>query len=268
MQAATTTPASQKIEFRGSHGTQLAARVDLPRSDPRAYALFAHCFTCGKDTVAASRISRSLTRNGIAVLRFDFTGLGQSGGDFGNTDFSSNITDLVNAADYLRTTFRAPSILVGHSLGGAAVLAAAREIPEVRGVATIGAPAAPSHVTHLLGESASEIERNGEAIVKLAGRPFRIRRQFLDDIAAQPQAQRIATLGVPLLVMHSPTDDTVGIDNARLIFDTARHPKTFIALDGADHLVTHPDDAKYIADVLAVWAHRHTGPSRRRSRAV
>jgi putative redox protein len=248
---------STKLEFPGSQGSPLAARLDLPESTPRAYALFAHCFTCSKDVLAAARISRALTDFGIAVLRFDFTGLGQSGGDFANTNFSSNIEDLVHAADFLRERFAAPSLLIGHSLGGAAVLAVTHRIPEVRAVATIGAPADPDHLAHLLRESRAEIEACGEAEVQLAGRTFRIRRQFLDDIAAQPQAERIRTLGAALLVMHSPVDSTVDADNARRIYDAARHPKSFVALDGADHLLTKPVDAAFAAGMLATWASRY-----------
>lgn len=248
---------SERIEFVGSHGTPLAGRLDLPGDRPRAFALFAHCFTCGKDVLAASRIARALTDHGIAVLRFDFTGLGGSAGDFANTDFTSNVGDLVRAAGHLRDHRTAPTILVGHSLGGAAVLAAAEQIPEVRAVATIGAPADTEHVLHLLAGSRHEIEENGEAEVVLAARPFRIRRQFLDDITGQPQAARIRRLRTPLLVMHSPTDETVGIENARRIFDVARHPKSFVALDGADHLLTRPPDARFAASVLAAWASRY-----------
>ncbi|MFB9838542.1 alpha/beta hydrolase family protein, partial [Actinoallomurus acaciae] len=185
---------SRRLEFAGSHGLPLAARLELPEGTPRAYALFAHCFTCGKDVVAAARIARALAGSGIAVLRFDFTGLGGSGGDFANTGFTSNIEDLVCAADHLRAEFAAPSLLIGHSLGGAAALAAARRVPEVRAVAAIAAPADPEHVLRLLGDGRDEIARRGEAEVVLAGRAFRIRREFLDDIAAQPQAERIATL--------------------------------------------------------------------------
>ena len=248
-----------RVEFVGSQGTALAARLEVPTEQPKGYALFAHCFTCSKDGAAAARISRTLTEFGIAVLRFDFTGLGGSKGDFGNTNFSSNIEELVLAADHLRAHFDGPSILIGHSLGGAAVLAAAAAIPEVRAVATIAAPADPEHVLHLLGDSRMAIEHEGDADVVLAGRTFRIRRQFLDDIAAQPQAERIAQLRAALLVMHSPTDELVGIDNARRIFDTARHPKSFVALDGADHLLTKPADSRYVAAVLATWAARYTG---------
>jgi uncharacterized OsmC-like protein/alpha-beta hydrolase superfamily lysophospholipase len=255
---------SEKVEFVGSQGVPLAARLELPDRRPRAYALFAHCFTCGKDAVAAARIARALTAFDIAVLRFDFTGLGGSGGDFGNTDFTSNIEDVTLAADHLRENFTAPSILIGHSLGGAAVLAAKHRIPEARAVATIAAPAAPEHVLRLLAGSRAEVEQRGEADVVLGGRTFRIRKQFLDDIAAQPQAERIATLGAALLVMHSPTDELVDVDNARRIFDAARHPKSFVALDGVDHLITEPGDAEYVSAVLAAWATRYAlGPAAR-----
>ncbi|MEU0600653.1 alpha/beta hydrolase [Streptomyces sp. NPDC006393] len=252
-----------RVEFTGSQGRSLAARLDLPDAAPRAYALFAHCFTCGKDSVAAARVSRAMARREVAVLRLDFTGLGESDGDFGNTDFSSNVEDLVRAADHLRQRFTAPALLVGHSLGGAAVLAAARRVPEVRAVATIGAPADPAHVAHLLAGSRAEIERTGEARVRLGGRVFRIRREFLDDIAEQPQAARIARLGAPLLVMHAPEDELVGVENARLIFDAARHPKSFVALDGANHLLTAPRDAEFVAEVLAAWCGRYIGASAR-----
>jgi putative redox protein len=236
---------SRRIEFTGSQGEPLAARLDLPESTPRAYAVFAHCFTCSKDTLAAARISRALTDFGIAVLRFDFTGLGASGGDFANTNFSSNVEDLVCAADHLREQFAAPSILIGHSLGGAAVLAVAHQVPEVRAVATIGAPADPGHIAHLFRDGHADIDERGEAEVCLAGRTFRIRRQFLDDIAAQPQADHIRRLGSALLVLHSPTDETVEVDNARRIFDTARHPKSFVAIDGA-RSPAHPPRRRHL----------------------
>ncbi|MEV6057018.1 alpha/beta fold hydrolase [Streptomyces sp. NPDC052107] len=255
---------SKKVEFTGSQGAPLAARLELPEGKPQAYALFAHCFTCGKDQVAATRISRALTAFGIAVMRFDFTGLGGSGGDFANTHFSSNVDDLVLAAEYLGTRFEAPTFLIGHSLGGAAVLAARHRIPQVRAVATIAAPFSPDHVLRLLGRNRAEIERQGQAEVMLAGRTFRIQRQFLNDIAAQPQAERIANLKAALLVLHSPTDELVDVDNARRIFNTARHPKSFIALDGANHLLTKAADAEYVATVLAAWAGRYAlGPADR-----
>lgn len=246
-----------KVEFAGSQGTSLAARLDSPDEEPRAYALFAHCFTGGKDHLAAAHISRALAECGIAVLRFDFTGLGASKGDFGNTDFTSNVDDVVHAADYLREQHAAPALLVGHSFGGAAVLAARHRVPEVRAVATIGAPASPDHVLHLFGDARTEIERRGEAEVNIGGRAFRIRRKFLDDIADQPQARRIEGLRAALLVLHSPTDVIVDIDNARRIFDTARHPKSFVALDGADHLLTRKVDAEYLATVVTAWAGRY-----------
>ncbi len=248
---------SEKVAFAGSGGASLAGRLDLPDAQPRAFALFAHCFTCSKDVLAASRIANALTGFGIAVLRFDFTGLGGSGGDFANTNFTSNIADLVSAANYLRNTHTAPTILVGHSLGGTAVLAAAEHIPEVRAIATIGAPSDTEHLLQLLAESRHEIEAAGEAEICLAARPFKIRRQFLDDITNQPQADRIRHLNAALLVMHSPTDETVGIDNARSIFDVARHPKSFVSLDGADHLLTRPADARFAASMLANWASRY-----------
>jgi putative redox protein len=247
----------QRVTFTGTGGEVLAGRLDLPAGPPRAVALFAHCFTCGKDVVAASRISRALTERGIAVLRFDFTGLGESDGEFANSTFSSNITDLVRAADHLRATMAAPALLVGHSLGGAAVLAAAQRIPEVRAVATIGAPADPAHVAGLFRHDRADIEATGEATVYLAGRPFRVRREFLADVAGQPQTARITNLNRALLVLHAPGDDIVGIDNARQIFEAARHPKSFVSLDGADHLLSRRGDAAYAATVIAAWADRY-----------
>ncbi|GAA1903353.1 hypothetical protein GCM10009716_11660 [Streptomyces sodiiphilus] len=253
-----TSPHSRKLSFAGAHGDCLAARLELPADrEPVAYALFAHCFTCGKDLPAATRIARGLAARGIGVLRFDFTGLGRSGGDFAHTNFSSNVEDLVLAADALRQEYRAPSLLIGHSLGGAAVLAAAERIEGVRAVATVAAPADPGHVEHLLSEATAEIRERGEAEVRLAGRTFLIRRQFLDDIADQPQRDRIGGLGVPLLVLHSPQDELVDVDNARLIFEAARHPKSFVALDGADHLLSGREDPGWVADLLAVWVRRH-----------
>lgn len=248
---------TERVEFTGSLGSTLAGRLELPARTPRAFAVFAHCFTCGKDAIAASRVSRALTDHGIAVLRFDFTGIGASDGDFANTNFSSNCADVVEAARHLRDHYRAPSILVGHSLGGAAVIAAAEHLPDTRAVVTIGAPADTEHLQHLLVRNREEIEERGEAEVTLAGRSFRIRRQFLDDIAAQPQAQRIRKLGAALLVMHSPTDETVDVDQARRIFEQARHPKSFIALDGADHLLTKPAHADFVASMVSVWADRY-----------
>ncbi len=237
----------------------MAGRLELPEGEPRAYALFAHCFTCTKDIFAAGRIAEALASHGIAVLRFDFTGLGGSGGDFGHTNFSSNVQDLIEAANFLRECYAAPKILIGHSLGGAAVLAAAPQVPEAVAVATIGAPADPAHVTHLFTEERAEIETRGEAEVLLAGRPFRIRKQFLDDVARQNGAANLAKLGKALLLFHAPRDQIVGIENAGLIFQAARHPKSFVSLDDADHLLTRRADAIYVGDVLAAWAARYVG---------
>jgi len=254
----------EKVTFPGSQGAALAGRLELPESEPRAYALFAHCFTCTKDIFAAGRIAEGLARNGIAVLRFDFTGLGASEGDFAHTNFTSNLEDLVKAADFLRTRFQAPKILIGHSLGGAAVLAAADRVPEAVAIATIGAPADPGHVAHLFTDKRVEIETTGEAEVLLSGRPFRIRRQFLEDVAQHGNADKLARLGKALLIFHAPRDQIVGIENAGLIFQAARHPKSFVSLDDADHLLTRRADAVYVAEVLAAWAARYIGAADKR----
>lgn len=248
---------SEKLEFPGSQGHVLAARLDTPAGHIRAYALFAHCFTCGKDILAASRIAQALNAHGIGVLRFDFTGLGASDGEFANTNFSSNVGDLVKAADFLRETRSAPKMLIGHSLGGAAILAAAGQVPEATAVVTIGAPCDPGHVAHLFANSREEIEAKGEAEVMLAGRKFSIQRQFLEDIEQQTQARRIANLKKALIVFHAPGDDTVSIDNASQIFLAAKHPKSFVSLDDADHLLSRPVDSIYVADVMAAWADRY-----------
>lgn len=248
---------SERFDFPGSSGHLLAGRLELPEGTPTAYALFAHCFTCGKDVAAAARIARALAGRGIAVLRFDFTGLGASGGEFANTSFSSNVADLVAAADALRRTRAAPSLLVGHSFGGAAVLAAAGQVAEAKAVVTIAAPFDPAHVRHLLGDGVAAIEADGEARVTLAGRSFPIRRQFLDDLAAQDQVRRIGDLRRALLVLHAPRDEYVGIENAAAIFGAAKHPKSFVSLDDADHLLTRRADAAYVADLLACWAARY-----------
>jgi putative redox protein len=247
----------ERFDFPNPQGHTLAALLDRPDGPVRAVALFAHCFTCGKDNKAARFIAQGLKLRGIAVLRFDFTGLGASEGEFANTTFSSNVDDLVAAADHLRKNVGAPAILIGHSLGGAAVLAASHRIPDARAVVTIAAPFDPSHVAGLLGDRVDEIKAKGEVEVSLAGRPFRIRRELLDDIAEQKLSGRIADLHKALLVFHSPTDDTVGIDNASKIFLAAKHPKSFISLAGADHLLRKPSDAIYVAHVVAAWAERY-----------
>lgn len=248
---------TQTFEFENENGTTLAGRLELPDGEPCAFAVFAHCFTCGKDVAAATRVSRGLAARGIAVLRFDFTGLGNSDGDFANTDFSSNVQDLVAAARALEEHFEAPRLLVGHSLGGAAVLVAAHELPEVRAVATIAAPSEPAHVEHLVGRSLAGLAPDEEATVELAGRPFRMKRRFLDDVRAQAGPERLAELGRALLVMHAPTDELVSIEHARAIYEAARHPKSFVSLDDADHLLSRRADSEYAADVLAAWAARY-----------
>jgi uncharacterized OsmC-like protein/fermentation-respiration switch protein FrsA (DUF1100 family) len=245
-----------KLEFPGTDGLTIAGLLETPDDNPQAFALFAHCFTCGKDVVAASRIARSLVARGYAVLRFDFTGLGSSDGDFANSNFSSNIADLVHAADYLREHYRAPALLIGHSLGGAAVLAAAHAVPEAVGVVTIGAPATPEHVTRQFACDLETIEAQGSAQVSLAGRPFTIKKQFLDDLEEQNQQGKIAQLKKALLVFHSPVDLTVSINEAEKIYRTAKHPKSFVSLDDADHLLTKARDSEYVATITAAWASR------------
>src|SRR4030088_821115 len=221
---------TERFQFTGEGGHQLAAALDLPDGEPSAYALFAHCFTCGKDVLAAKRIATALAAKGIAVLRFDFTGLGSSEGDFANATFTSNVADLVRAADHLRATRQAPAILIGHSLGGAAILAAAGQIPDARAVVTIAAPPDPAHVTGLFRDRIDDIRKHGKVEVSLAGRPFHITSEFLDDIAEHHLMEHVTKLHKGLLIMHSPTDDTVGIDNATDIFLAATHPKSFVSL--------------------------------------
>jgi uncharacterized OsmC-like protein/alpha/beta superfamily hydrolase len=248
---------SEKFTFPNATGEQLAATLDMPLGKPTAFALFAHCFTCGKDNLAARRIAERLTIHGIAVLRFDFTGLGASQGEFANTHFSSNVEDLVAAADHLRKVYAAPAILIGHSLGGCAVLAAAHRIAEARAVVTIAAPYDPSHVVGLFKDKVDQIKAQGEVEVALAGRPFTIKREFLDDVAAKKLDECLVNLRKALLVFHSPTDELVGIDNASHIFGAAKHQKSFVSLAGADHLLSRKDDAVYVANVIAAWAERY-----------
>src|ERR1700710_849520 len=248
---------TERFQFPGSEGQQLAAALELPEGETLAYALFAHCFTCGKDVLAAKRIAVALAAKGIAVLRFDFTGLGSRGGDFANSTFSSNVADLVRAADHLRQTRKAPAILIGHSLGGAAILAAAGQIPDAKAVVTIAAPSDPAHVTHLFGDRIEDIRTQGKIEVQLAGRPFQIKREFLDDVAEHHLMAHVTKLHKALLVMQSPTDDTVGIDNATRIFVAAKHPKSFVSLPDADHLLSDRRNSMYAADVIAAWAERY-----------
>ena len=246
-----------RASFKGSAGLELSARLDLPAGSVRAFALFAHCFTCGKDVLAAKRIAAGLAAAGVGVLRFDFTGLGSSEGEFANTNFSSNIEDLVSAAGYLRDNFAAPAILIGHSLGGAAVLAAAHAIPEARAVVTIGAPADVGHVLKQFGSSLEEIRNKGEAQVTLAGRRFSIRHGFIVDAEEHRLADRIRSLGKALLVMHAPRDTVVDIENASKIFLAAKHPKSFVSLDDADHLLSDAGSSAYAARVIDAWASKY-----------
>ncbi len=248
---------TERLTFTGHAGTELAARLDLPEGPHLATALFAHCFTCSKDIPAAKRISQRLAGAGIAVLRFDFTGLGHSEGEFENTSFNSNVADLVHAADALAERDMAPALLVGHSLGGAAVLAAARRIESARAVATIGAPYDPQHVTHNFDDALEEIDAQGTAEVDLGGRPVRIGRDFVESVKAESLTEEIRGLRRALLVLHAPRDSIVGIDNAAEIFKTAKHPKSFVTLNEADHLVTDPKDAEYAAEVIAAWTTRY-----------
>ncbi len=250
-------PRIHRVTFPGGSGHELAARLDLPAGPPSAFALFAHCFTCGKDLRSAGALAAALTEAGFGVLRFDFTGLGSSDGDFANTDFTSNAADLFAAIDFLRREYRAPQLLVGHSLGGAAVLSVAGDVPEVRAVATIGAPADTEHVTHLFDDALGTIETDGEACVTVAGREFTITDDFVADLREQRLLELVGAMRTPLLVLHSPIDEVVGVDNARLLFDAARHPKSFVALDEADHLISDPADARFAASVIAAFAERH-----------
>ena len=250
--------ASKRINFPGAQGVKLAAVLETPDGDdPRAFALFAHCFTCTKDIFSARYVTAGLARRGFAVLRFDFTGLGASEGEFANTNFSSNVQDLLCAAEFMRAELKAPRVIVGHSLGGAAVLAAAGEIPELRAVVSIAAPAEPAHVQNLFTDAKQKIQMEGEAEVLLAGRPFKIKKQFLDDIEGTKLADKIRAMNKALLIFHSASDKTVGIENARKIYEAARHPKSFISLDGADHLLSDKRDAAYVSEVLAAWAGKY-----------
>lgn len=246
-----------RINLPGSSGHELSARLDQPAGVVRGYALFAHCFTCSKDTIATRSIAGRLASLGFGVLRFDFTGLGSSEGDFASTDFTSNVEDLVRAADYMREHFAAPTVLIGHSLGGSAMLAAAHRIPEAKAVATIAAPADVAHVLQHFHAKLPDIERDGQATVTLAGRQFQISRELVEDARGQVLTDHVANLRKALLVLHSPVDQTVGIDHATKLFVTAKHPKSFVTLDRADHLISDQRDAVYIAEVISAWASRY-----------
>ena len=250
---------NELFEFEGEQGSRLIGKLDLPDGPPHSHALFAHCFTCTKESLAAVRIGRALAGQGIGVLRFDFTGLGQSGGDFADSTFSGSVKDVLAAARAMRNASIEPALLIGHSLGGAAVLAAAADLPNVKAIATIGAPFDVQHVTRLFGEDLQTLLEQGEAEVKLGGRPFKMRRSFIDDLGAHDQGQRIGGLRRALLVLHAPMDRTVDIDNAAQIFQAARHPKSFVSLDDADHLLTRSADSAYAAEVISAWATRYVG---------
>ena len=251
-------PVTERVEFENGRGQTLAARLERPAATPKACALFAHCFTCSKDVHAATRVSRALTRRGYAVLRFDFTGLGHSEGEFANENFSSNVEDLLAASAWLATHHGAPRLLVGHSLGGAAVLAAAGHLPSVLAVATIAAPSAVGHLEDLLGSRADRAKAVGEVMVNLGGRTWPLTRQFLDDLENHALLDRVRELqGRALLLYHAPADPVVGIEHAKRLFEAAHHPKSFLSLDDADHLLSRPEDAEYVAATLAAWASRY-----------
>lgn len=247
----------KRITFPGHDGSELAARLDLPAGPHLATAIFAHCFTCGKDINAARRIAARLAAMGIAVLRFDFTGLGHSGGEFANTSFSSNVQDLVCAATWAQQQGMAPSLLIGHSLGGAAVIKAARLLDGIEAVATIGAPFDPAHVNRHFEEILPQINRDGQAKVELSGRSFTIGKSFIDDTGNGVLGEALGQLNAALLVMHAPLDKIVSVESAGKIFMAARHPKSFVSLDNADHLISRPEDAEYAANVIASWAARY-----------
>ena len=256
-----------KVEFHNNQGETLAGLLETPDSyqnddTEKRYAIFAHCFTCSKDVAAASRISRSLAAKGIAVFRFDFTGLGNSDGDFANTNFSSNVEDLLAAAKMLEEEYQAPSLLIGHSLGGAAVLNAAHHLPKVKAIATIGSPATADHVQHLFLEAVPELEEKGEARVRIGLREFNIKKQLLDDLNQNTSADHIGNLRRPLLIFHSPIDKIVSVDEAAKIYTAAKHPKSFISLDNADHLLSNREDSEYVGATLAAWAERYIGLSK------
>lgn len=246
-----------KATFYNAAGESLAGLLETPEGPTSAYALFAHCFTCSKDLTSASRITRALARQGVAVLRFDFTGLGNSDGDFSNTNFSSNLQDLLCAAEFLEKHYESPKLLIGHSLGGAAVLAVAQRLPSIKAVATIGAPATAGHVRHLFADSHEEIMQKQSAQVELNGRQFMIKRQFIDDLEQYNTLDHISALQKALLIFHSPLDQTVSIDEAARIYTAAKHPKSFVSLDNADHLLSRRQDALYVANVLSAWAARY-----------
>ncbi|MEH0155581.1 alpha/beta fold hydrolase [Limibacter armeniacum] len=249
---------TKSISFPNFEGQQLSAKLDLPVDQhPKTFAIFSHCFTCNKNLSAVRNISQSLTQNGIGVLRFDFTGLGDSEGDFSDTNFSTSVDDLIAAAKFLENNYVAPSLMVGHSLGGAAVIFAGSRLDSIKAIATIGAPSDPEHVQHLLKEGMEEIQQLGEATVRIGGRPFKVKKQLIDDLNQQAMYPLLKHLRKGLLVMHSPQDKIVDISNAARIYETAYHPKSFVSLDGADHLMSNPEDSRYAGTVIAAWAKKY-----------
>lgn len=253
---------SEKLDFTSQRGVRLSARLERPEGEVRAFALFAHCFACSKNSLAAVRIARRLAASGISTMRFDFTGVGESEGEFGQQPFSADISDVRTAADFMASRGMSPQLLVGHSLGGTAALAAAVGMPDVRAVVVIGSPFDASHVTQLFASELNEIIEQGEAPVRLGEHTFRLSREFVDDLSRQSPATRIRQLDRALLVLHAPHDRVVGIDNATAIFEAALHPKSYVSLDTADHLLTDAADASYVADVIAAWASRYIQPRR------
>ena len=248
----------QKVTFINNEGQHLSGRLELPvDQQPHNFAIFAHCFTCNKNLLAVKNISRALTSNGFGVLRFDFTGLGESDGDFSDTNFSGNVEDLVSAASFLKVNYKSPTLIIGHSLGGAAAIFAASQIDSIKAVATVAAPSNPKHVQHLLHSSLEEIQANGKAVVNLGGRNFTIKKQFIDDLEANGLSQATKNLRKPILVMHSPQDTIVNIMNAEEIYKAAHHPKSFVSLDGADHLLSNKADSVYVGNVISSWAKRY-----------
>ncbi len=249
---------TKKIHFTNTGGQNLSAKIELPGNDKiKHFAIFAHCFTCNKNLSAIRNISHSLNEYGIAVLRFDFTGLGESEGEFEETNFSSNVQDLIDASKFLKNEYRTPSLLIGHSLGGAAVIFAAAEISSVKAVAVIGAPSSPDHIKHLWENGTENIEKYGSAQISIGGRPFNVSKQFLNDIQSKNMDDVLKNLRKPLIILHSPQDTIVGIKHAEDLYKAARHPKSYISLDGADHLLNNPKDSLYAGKVIGAWADRY-----------
>ncbi len=249
---------TKKVSFTNKNGEKLEGRLELPFNQaPHNFVIFAHCFTCSKNLIAIRNISNALTNAGFAVLRFDFTGLGASEGDFSDTNFSGNVADLIEAAEFLKDNYEAPSMMIGHSLGGAAAIYAAEKISSIKAVAVIAAPSDPKHVLNLIKESKDEILAKGQATVNLGGRDFTIKKQFIDDLSRTPMSDVVRRLKKPIIIFHSPQDNIVGIENAEAIYKAARHPKSFVSLDGADHLMSNKEDSRYVGGVTAGWAVRY-----------